>query len=126
VLIGNADATDAFGIWNLYGADFSVNSNSVPSLTNIQDITPAGTKWVETGNFSPYGQHMLLSSDIGLTDAEGQDQWVLDINTGKLPNLTNSANVWDEHGYCRWPPSASINMNSVSRVYVLNEVGSLR
>jgi hypothetical protein len=99
VLIGNADATDAFGIWKLYGADFSVNSNGVPSLTNIQDITPAGAKWIEPGNFSPDGQHMLLSSDIGLTDAEGQDQWVLDINTGKLQNLTNSPNVWDEHGF---------------------------
>jgi Tol biopolymer transport system component len=65
---------------------------------NKRDITPAGAKWVEAGNFSPDGKHLLLSADIGIDDARGQDQWSMDIETGVLQNLTNMPKVWDEHG----------------------------
>jgi hypothetical protein len=66
---------------------------------NKRDITPAGAKWVEPRNFSPDGRHILISTDIGLDDARGQDQWSLDIYSGALRNLTpNPPRVWDEHG----------------------------
>ena len=88
---------NAFGIWKLYAADFQVK-NGTPSLANRKEITPKGTKWVEPGNFSPDGRLFLLSSDTGLKDPQGQDQWSVDIQTGALKNLTNSPGVWDEHG----------------------------
>jgi len=31
-------------------------------------------------------------------DAQGMDQYILNIKTGALQNLTNSPTVWDEHG----------------------------
>jgi hypothetical protein len=87
-----------FGIWKLYIADFHVSSEGVPSLINKRDITPKGALWVEPGNVSPDGKHVLLSADIGLKDAQEQDQWSLDLQTGAVRNLTDSPQVWDEHG----------------------------
>jgi Tol biopolymer transport system component len=97
-LVGNVDTNDPFGIWRLYLADFSIGQNGMPQLLNKKDITPVGAKWVEPGNFTPDGSHLLLSTDIGISNAQGQDQWSLDIQTGALQNLTNSPTVWDEHG----------------------------
>ena len=88
----------AFGMWKLYVADFRVGSDGTPSLINKKDITPKGAIWVEPGDFSPDGRRLLLSTDLGLKDPQGQDQWSLDIGTGALKNLTNSPDVWDEHG----------------------------
>jgi hypothetical protein len=90
--------TNHFGVWKLYLADFSVGADGTPSLVNKKDITPAGARWVEPGNFAPDGRHILLSSDIGMADARGQDQFALDTATGQIRNLTNSPTVWDEHG----------------------------
>jgi hypothetical protein len=97
IIDGNVFA-NAFGVWKLYTADFHVGGDGIPHFANRRDITPAGAKWVEPGNFSPDGKHILLSSDIGIDNAQGQDQWSLDINTGQIQNLTHSPNVWDEHG----------------------------
>ncbi len=53
---------------------------------------------MEPGNFAPDGRHILISSDIGMRDSQGQDQFILDTATGQVKNLTNSPTVWDEHG----------------------------
>jgi Tol biopolymer transport system component len=87
-----------FGVWKLYIADFVVRPDGTPTFENKRDITPQGARWVEPGNFSPDGRHMLISSDIGMADAYGQDQFELDTVTGQVRNLTNSPTVWDEHG----------------------------
>jgi hypothetical protein len=52
-IIGNVDSADAFGVWRLYEGDFYVGSDRVPHLINKRDITPAGARWVEPGNFAP-------------------------------------------------------------------------
>ena len=90
-------AIDIFGKWRLQRSNFIVN-NGIPSLTGITDISPQGSRWLEPGNFSPDGRSLLLNTDIGMTNAEGQDQYILDIVTGQLKNLTNSPKIWDEHG----------------------------
>lgn len=87
-----------FGVWKLYMADFVVRPDGTPSLVKKQDISPAGARWLEPGNFAPDGVHLLLSSDIGMKDAQGQDQFALDTVTGEVRNLTSSSTVWDEHG----------------------------
>jgi hypothetical protein len=98
IIDGNLFA-NAFGMWKLYMAELYVSPDGVPHLINKKDITPMGAKWVEPGNFAPDGRHILLSADIGLDDARGQDQWSLDIYSGALHNLTpNTPKVWDEHG----------------------------
>src|SRR5207249_3282255 len=86
-----------FGSWRLMLSDFTVNAG-VPSFTTTTNINPPGSVWVEPGNFSPDGHSLLISSDIGIANAEGQDQFILDINNGNVVNLTNSPMVWDEHG----------------------------
>jgi Tol biopolymer transport system component len=90
-------AIDKFGIWKFQLADFAVNSVT-PSFANTRDISPAGSRWLEPGNFAPDGVSLLFNSDIGMLNAEGQDQYILNISTGQVTNLTNSPMVWDEHG----------------------------
>uniref|UniRef100_Q026U7 WD40 domain protein beta Propeller n=1 Tax=Solibacter usitatus (strain Ellin6076) TaxID=234267 RepID=Q026U7_SOLUE len=87
-----------FGRWQLIQADFRQDANGVPGFSNLRDITPAGASWVEPGNFAPDGKSLVMTADIGLTDPQGMDQFILDISTGNVRNLTNSPDVWDEHG----------------------------
>src|SRR5262249_42106155 len=68
-----------------------------PMLSNIHDITPKGMVWNEPGNFAPDNATLVFTGSVE-KDAEGQDQYTLNIRTGKLTNLTNSPTVWDEHG----------------------------
>ncbi|HYI93487.1 MAG TPA: ricin-type beta-trefoil lectin domain protein [Bryobacteraceae bacterium] len=89
-----------FGRWELLIADFE-EVNGVLTLSNVRNITPPDTYWVEPGNFSPNGKDLLLSADQGFVNhaqVEGQDQYILDITTGQMTNLTNSPTIWDEHG----------------------------
>lgn len=88
---------DRFGKWWLKKADFNI-TNGVPSITNIKNISPPGANWLEPGNIAPDSVSLVLTADYGLTDARGQDQYILNINTGAIKNLTNTPKVWDEHG----------------------------
>ena len=97
VVDGNVFANH-FGVWRLFVADFQVSEDGIPGFTNKRDITPIGARWIEPGNFHPDGRRLLISADIGMKDAEGQDQFVLDVDTGLLQNLNLSPDVWDEHG----------------------------
>lgn len=86
-----------FGRWELTIADWSEVSG-VPQLVNQGNITPADMHWNEPGNFHPDGRTLLITGHVGRTNASGQDQYTLDIETGELTNLTNSGIAWDEHG----------------------------
>ena len=90
--------TNRFGLWELILADFREDARGVPSFTNLRNITPKGARWVEPGTFSPDGRSLAINADVGMSNAEGQDQYILDISNGRLLNLTNSPDVWDEHG----------------------------
>jgi Tol biopolymer transport system component len=91
-------AKDKFGRWRLMLSEFGIDKNGRPCFTSTKNINPKGAHWTEPGNFSPDGKTVLLSADIGMTDARGQDQFILNIETGEVKNLTNSPKVWDEHG----------------------------
>lgn len=90
-------AVDRFGVWKLRLSNFVVN-NGTPSFSSTSDITPAGARWIEPGNFSPDGISLLVSSDIGIVNAEGQDQFIINTSNGQVTNLNNSPMIWDEHG----------------------------
>ncbi|HEU4716815.1 MAG TPA: T9SS type A sorting domain-containing protein [Bacteroidia bacterium] len=90
-------SVDVFGDWKLRLSQYSETSGT-PSFSSTNDITPAGARWIEPGNFSPDGVSLLVSSDIGLINAEGQDQYIINISNGQVTNLTNSPIIWDEHG----------------------------
>jgi Tol biopolymer transport system component len=90
-----------FGKWQLILADFQVDNSGIPSFTNLKNISPKGANWLEPGNFSPDGKSLLITADIGFPDpahVEGMDQFILDVRSGKVTNLTNSPKTWDEHG----------------------------
>lgn len=101
IVDGNVFVYRPFGRWELILADFEEN-NGVPSFINHKNITPAGMHWNEPGNFHPDNKSLLLSgstqNDAQGNDAQGMDQYILDIASGDLTNLTNSPTVWDEHG----------------------------
>lgn len=94
----NSDlSVDVFGKWKLQLVNFN-NNGGIPSFSNQSDISPIGARWLEPGNFHPNGELLTFNSDIGMNNAEGQDQYILNINTGVVTNLTNSPEIWDEHG----------------------------
>jgi len=86
------------GHWRLYIADFVVDQSG-PRLKNVRDITPPGGVFYESGGFSTDGSKVIFTADIGITDGfpYGYDIFTLDLTTGKLVNLTNSPDEWDEH-----------------------------
>jgi hypothetical protein len=99
-IVGLTPGVDAFGVWKLFASDFTV-TDGIPSFSNKRDITPADAIWLEPGNFAPDGQRVLLSTDIGMgtpRDAQGQDQWILNVFSGELEQVMNTPKVWDEHG----------------------------
>lgn len=90
-----------FGKWLLQRSDFGLDANGVLTMTQTTDVTPAGASWMEPGNVSPDGKTLLFNSDLDLPttkDTFGQDQFVLDLATGAVTNLTRSPTAWDEHG----------------------------
>ena len=96
VVDGNIFAYWPFGKWDLILADFD-DRDGVPKFVNQKNITPKGMYWNEPGNFSPDNVSVLLSGSVE-KDAQGMDQYILNVNTGALKNLTNTPTVWDEHG----------------------------
>ena len=97
VAVGSPVAYPMFGLWKLKLGEF-VEKDGVPSFKNVKDISPPGAVWLEPGNFSPDGQSLVISSDVGIKDNKGQDQYILNLKTGRLTNLTHSPKSWDEHG----------------------------
>jgi Tol biopolymer transport system component len=85
-----------FGRWELMLADFE-ETHGTPALVNPRNITPDKMYWNEVGNFHPDNESLLLSGSVEKR-AEGMDQYVLNIRTRQLINLTNTPAVWDEHG----------------------------
>ena len=96
IVDGNIFAYWPFGRWQLIRADYS-DTGGTPQFTDLTDITPSGMYWNEPGNFSPDNVSVLLSGSVE-ADAEGMDQYILNIENGQLTDLTNSPTVWDEHG----------------------------
>jgi Tol biopolymer transport system component len=93
---GNILAYWPFGRWELILADVD-EQNGMPVLRNHQDITPSGMHWNEPGGLAPDDVSLLLTGSTE-KDAQGMDQYILNLQTKKLTNLTNSPKVWDEHG----------------------------
>jgi Tol biopolymer transport system component len=96
IMDGNILLYWPFGRWELTLAAFD-DADGTPRLTGVRNITPAGMHWNEPGNFAPDNESIVLSGSTE-KDAQGMDQYVLNIRTGALVNLTNTPAVWDEHG----------------------------
>jgi Tol biopolymer transport system component len=96
IMDGNILTYWPFGRWELMLADFE-DRDGIPRFRNFRIITPRDMHWNEPGNFAPDGEWLVLSGSVE-RDAQGMDQYILNIRTSQLVNLTNSPTVWDEHG----------------------------
>jgi len=85
-----------FGGWQLNRASFEV-VNGVPTISNQTNITPDGMNWNEPGQFSN-GDLLYLTGSFNNSNQQGMDQYVLNVWTGDLVDLTNTPTIWDEHG----------------------------
>jgi Tol biopolymer transport system component len=96
IVDGNIFAYYPFGRWEVIEVDIT-EKDGMPVFSNHKNITPKGMHWNEPGNFHPDNESLLLTGSTE-KDAQGMDQYILNIKTGALTNLTNSPTVWDEHG----------------------------
>lgn len=96
IVDGNIFVYRPFGKWELILADFE-ERNGIPQLVNRRNITPPGMHWNEPGGFHPDDESLLFSGSVE-KDAQGMDQYILNIRTNKLTNVTNTPSIWDEHG----------------------------
>lgn len=75
-----------------------------PKLVNAKlvlkttDFPPAERprKWIETQNFVPPDDTLLTVTGYEINDTENTDTFVLDLKTGKLRNLTNTPDRYEE------------------------------
>lgn len=86
------------GTWVLRLGDFTV-SNGVPSVTNIQTLTPGGERsfFYESHGFSPDDSTIYFSGNLDGQSQNGIDIYSFNLQTRELLNLTNTPNEWDEH-----------------------------
>jgi Tol biopolymer transport system component len=83
------------GDWDLRVADFDV-SNGVPSISNIQSFQPGPVhRFFESHGFTPDGRKILFTAQ---TESGYADEFMMDLATGDLQDLTNTPGYWNEHG----------------------------
>ncbi len=87
------------GKWVLKLADFAFDNNHGPTLQNITILEPCSQKGIfyESHGFSPDDSKIIFSANIGRKSRVDLDIWTMDLNTGRLTQLTDTAGVWDEH-----------------------------
>ncbi len=87
------------GEWALEVANFSV-SNGVPSVSNTKSYQPLGTYAAyESHGFSPDGSKILFTSSVPPATWGDTNIYTLDLQTGKLAELTTDTDVWNEHAH---------------------------
>lgn len=77
-------------------ADFNVDGNGTPSLSNIQDVTPDKAGLVEAHGFTRDNKKIIFTGDMENTHTWGMDIFTKDLSSGTITNLTKGAH-WEEH-----------------------------
>lgn len=96
------NAANLQGYWNVYLADFGVNSTTgAPYLYNVTNIDYPGDVFYEVQGFTPNGTELVVQSYTQGINTYGVDLYTIDIqpgpNFGKYTDITNSPYSWDEH-----------------------------
>jgi Tol biopolymer transport system component len=91
-----------FGDWRLMLGDIDVYS-ALPTLTNVQDITPGTPGFYENHGFSPDGGKVLFTSNLRELRPFQTDIYTLDLETSELVQLTTDG--YNEHAH--FHPSGS-------------------
>jgi uncharacterized protein (TIGR03437 family) len=96
-----------WGTWQLMVGDFVVSPSGVPSIQNIQVLTPTYTTglqeyYYEPHAFSPDDQTVYFMSNIGpggrpfFGGPGPMDMYALNLATNQLTALTNTPDQWNE------------------------------
>jgi Tol biopolymer transport system component len=91
----SAPNSGVFGKWQVHVADFVI-SGATPSLANIQTFAPGNGIFFESQDWSADGNSILFASDIGQSTPYAFNDFVFDVSTQTLTNLTNTNNQWNE------------------------------
>ncbi len=87
-----------WGVWALKVADFKVVAGR-PGLSNTRTYQPGTNhRFYESHGFTPDDKNILFAANMEEQSETGFDIYKMNLATGKLVNLTNTPNVWDEHG----------------------------
>jgi len=100
--VGNLKgAKQDWGEWALKVADLIFDKDQNPHLENIKTFQPAEQPaFLETHGFSPDSRKIIFCSNIKKGQhCTGIDICTLELETGKLENLTDSFFDWDEHAH---------------------------
>ncbi|NOY80424.1 MAG: hypothetical protein GXP31_05390 [Kiritimatiellaeota bacterium] len=89
----------AWGERALYLADFKFDDKGVPHLSNQRKFQPGERRdFYESHGFSPDGTLLLFSANPGKDQSVyGMDICVLDPQSKKMTNLTDTPDIWDEY-----------------------------
>lgn len=87
-----------WGVWALKIADFRMVGER-PELSNLRTYQPGTTpRFYESHGFTPDDKNILFAANMESQSETGFDIYKMNLATGKFINLTNTPNVWDEHG----------------------------
>jgi Tol biopolymer transport system component len=90
-------AETSWGRWALRLADFHVDRGEV-GINGEQTFRPQ--QMYESHGFSPDGEQLLFSGNLEPgQDPRHGDIYLYNLRTGRLTNLTDSPNEWDEHAH---------------------------
>lgn len=115
-----------WGVWSLRVADFAV-VGAVPRISNERILQPGKQqKMHESHGFSRDGRSVLFSGNLEQGQEEiHADIYLLNLESGELRNLTNSADQWDEHAHFSPDGRTIVWMSSRDQPYRLR-AGRLR
>jgi len=125
-----------WGRWRINIADLVIDANG-PHLERIQTFTPGNGHFYELQDWSSDDSKIMFAADIGRSSPYVMDVWIMDVATGELTPLTDSAADWEEHATfspsgrrivlmssecCRWNPKDWKSL--AAELYLMNADGS--
>ena len=83
------------GVWDLRIGTFQVGPEG-PYLTDVRDMQPGPVhKFFESHGFTPDGRKILFTAQ---TQTGYADEFLMDLASGEITNLSRTPNQWSEHG----------------------------
>jgi Tol biopolymer transport system component len=93
------------GFWVIKVADFTVNHDGIPSLSNIRTVSPRGDAFNETGGFSADSSSLVFTSDFENHNFWHNQIYHLDLKSLAVTRLTHG-DAYNEHP--RYTPDGQV------------------
>ena len=93
------------GFWVIKVADFTVNQDGTPSLSDIRTVSPSGDAFNETGGFSADSSSLVFTSDFENHNFWHNQIYRLDLKSAAITRLTHG-DAYNEHP--RYTPDGQV------------------